>query len=327
MRTVLACNRVGSWFANRRGREVIMRWQALVFAAAVGVVACSSNGGSSGDVGAFASDYCNVVAKCCAASGLPAGGTTCRALITATASRGTYDPNEGKKCLDALHAAESSADFCSKGLGDTDAACNNVLQSHGSKQPGEACMQTSDCAPSSDGKVTCFTQYVMADGGSSEVRTCVVQLRGKAGDMPCIGTALNLGGGASAYVYSYPSSMAVPARGALCYHDDNLYCDAKTQACAALGMTGATCSTSSDCIDADYCNSQMCMARLADGMPCPQGSQQCQATSSCDANTKQCTAGLAQGAPCTSGSQCQSKSCVNKMCGSSGLGVALLCSN
>jgi hypothetical protein len=189
-------------------------------------------------------------------------------------------------------------------------------------------MQTSDCAPSSDGTVTCYSQLVTADGGSSEVRTCIVEVRGKSGDTPCVGTVLNLGGGVTEYLYSFPPNMPAPARGTLCYHDDGLYCDSKTQACKALGMTGGMCSTSNDCVDADYCNTQMCTPRLADGMMCPQGAQQCLPTSHCDTTTKQCTAGLPQGAPCSSSTDCQSKSCVNKMCGSAqSLGLALLCSN
>jgi hypothetical protein len=91
----------------------------------------------------------------------------------------TYDPAAGDTCLVALRAAAAQPGFC-----ETTALrpveCDPAFGQTGTLAPGAPCGSDNDCAPSSEGRVACFNADV--------TRNCQVQIRGKAGDGPCVWT-------------------------------------------------------------------------------------------------------------------------------------------
>src|SRR5262249_30833992 len=137
-----------------------------------------------------------------------------------------YDPARGSKCIDELNATQSKATFCdmpTSDVPDCDGFFHENGSSDGTKQPGEPCENTSDCAAQSDGAVVCFTSF---DSNQAETRVCQVQLDGKAGDMPCLGTRDGYA------TYSYGSTAGPPPpRGYVCDLANNVYCSSKTKAC------------------------------------------------------------------------------------------------
>src|SRR6202035_3321269 len=120
--------------------------------------------------------------------------------------------------------------------------------------------------------------------------------------------------------------------GFICDTAGGVSCSHATQKCVPLGATGQACSTTTDCVAADYCvfsgSTSMCAARLPDGASCASSFDACQKTSYCDSSQK-CAPASPDGAACGSGitTPCQSNACINGKCGSSGsnLGLALIC--
>jgi hypothetical protein len=178
-------------------------------------------------------------------------------------------------------------------------------------------MQDADCAPSSEGMVVCeFGTNPM--GG--EIRQCQVQIPGKAGDTPCVGT---IDGNFTDFTGSY-----LPPKGYLCDVASGIYCDTTSMSCTALAMTGQSCTGSTRCVVGDYCDFTMskCAATKPAGSPC-QSFEECTSTTYCDPGSKTCTAKLADGSACTTSEACVGGSCVNSKCGgtSNDIGLALLC--
>jgi hypothetical protein len=296
------------------------------------VIACSGGSGGGGGGGAtsssFSAEFCQIYASnCCVQAGKSADGSQCTAFYDALTKNQQYDATKGQACLDALRARSSAPDFCSSGV--DDAACQGVFVEPGSaagtRKPGETCTEESDCAASPEGDVDCRSDF--SNGG--ETRTCQVQIPGKEGDTPCLGTK-----DGSITFYSSTGDQTTPPRGFICDVAAGVYCDSTSHACKKVGEIGADCTSGGEyaCVKAGYCDftTHKCVARTPVGGDCAASSTSCAEKSFCDQTTKKCVAGLADGAPCETSQQCASGSCVNKLCDKSSSGdfsTALLCSN
>lgn len=307
-----------------------MRAGALVVAFVwVGVVvAC---GGSSSSEAAtsdsFAEQYCASFAPCCGQANRPTDGATCKAFVAAAASGKTYDAVKGSACLDQIKAASSKPDFC-KELGSADApACQDVYTSPpGNVAAGGACKEDKDCAASPEGKVDCVSTFT----SGAETRICQVQITGKEGDSPCVGTR---DGNTTSFSTSGTGTPAVPSRGFMCNVSDGLRCDSKTTKCTRISDVGGPCDGSRyACVKTAYCDpTQKCAARLSEGAACGTNgvsTSACAEGTYCDTTTKKCTKALPVGAACTKSDQCETDRCLNGKCDTSGgdsLSLVLLC--
>lgn len=294
------------------------------------LVACGSggSGGGAGDTSSFASQYCEIFSQCCGKKGYPTDGSTCRNFLNQGASGRQYDPVAGDACLGELRAASSKPDFCESGT--SPASCKAVYKSSGGGvAPGQACTEDEDCASSPDGDVECARQF---NSSGSDTRVCQVQIRGKEGDGPCVGTR---DGNTTSFSSSSTNDEPLPARAYICNVSDNLACDGQTRKCVRIQDVGGPCDGSGqyDCVKTAYCDYQKktCVARLPAGTDCGStfSSNVCQEKLYCDQTTKKCTQALATGTACQRSDQCESRSCVNGKCeeGSSlgDLGYVLLC--
>jgi hypothetical protein len=291
-------------------------------------VACSSSSNSSGTVAAGKDDFiaklCDLYMPCCAKAGKPADGAQCRAFYGAFAGT-NYDAASGNACLSEVKAQSSSPTFCETGTSSsTSPSCSKVFSSAaGVKKPGEECTQDSDCAASSEGSVDCRSLF--KDGAT--IKKCQVQIVGKAGDTPCLGTV-------DGNITSYNSSgdTDVLPRGYLCNVKDGVRCDSTTDKCVAIPKIGEACTSgTAACTDDAYCDSttKKCVARKPSGSMCSSfTTNECADGLYCNSTTKVCTTAIADGAACKSSSECLSRSCVNGSCakaGSSNLTTAFLC--
>jgi len=286
----------------------------LVILGSFGALA-SCGGGGEGGAGTkadFIASYCDKLSPCCQEAGLPSDGAQCKQLLSAFAT-GTYDADAGEACLAAIDA---SSTFCDDG---NVPECQGVFDSAtGSVQPGGECTKASDCAPSAEGKVDCAFAFT---SGGGQIQKCQVQIDGKAGDNPCVGTR---DGNTTTFVLSED----VPPKGYICDVADKLFCDEDTSACTAERAVGDACNGSpSECGADAFCDfaTQACAARLPEGSPCSDFDS-CKSGTYCDFDTSVCTATIPDGSACTSGSSCASGSCVNGKCASNGgSGLSLLC--
>jgi len=298
------------------------------------VVACTSGTGSTGgpsDSSGFITQFCDLFTPCCQKAGKPTDGATCRAFYTAFTGASQYDAQKGGDCLAEVRAQQSSPTYC-EGLNGASPSCKKVFKeaSTGSALPGADCTKDSDCASSLEGEVNCASSY---GSGGAESKACQVEIEGKEGDMPCVGTrsgSTTIGG--SSFGSGDAGPPRPPAKGYVCDVAKGVYCDSKTTACAKVSDVGGACETSNSyaCVKTAICDfaTKKCIDRLAVGADCSKNSGACADKSSCDSTTKKCVAGLADGAACTSGSQCESDRCVNSKCGDTGsddLSVQLLC--
>jgi hypothetical protein len=283
------------------------------------LAACGPNGGSKpADMTSFIAQYCEILMPCCSKAGRSTDPAQCKALFTAFSSSSTYDATAGGTCIDALKAASSSATFCDNGGGDV-SACDPVFNANtGVKKPGESCSQDGDCAASTEGKVDCATSY---SSTGAQTKVCQVQVKGTAGDSPCVAT---IDGNTTSY---YLGSTTPPSKAFTCDVADHLYCD--TSGTTANPPTPAKCTTQKDvdgvctssfgheCVKSAYCSYtlQKCVARVAAGQTCDTGvSNACVDGYDCDDTSKKCVALLANGATCTGAAQCASDRCVNGAC-------------
>jgi hypothetical protein len=274
--------------------------------------------GSCGDdadsASGFASAYCDLLKPCCAMANLSTDGKQCQLLFGAFGGQARYDKAAGEACLAETRAIAGSADFCTTGLDVP--ACDRVFVSGGKKQPGETCTDDEDCAPSSEGEVTCD---LMFGTGGAQIRKCQVQVKGKEGDKPCVATK-------DGNVTSGNVSLDdIPPRGYVCHVADGLRCDSITDSCVKLKLSGEACSgADSECVRTAYCDDDQMPARCADrkvvGASCtPSFDSGCAAGAWCSDSTRMCAAQVALGAACTQSGQCLSGNCVNGKCARSGL--------
>jgi hypothetical protein len=268
--------------------------------AAVGCGDSKSDG--AGDREQFLSQLCAEFSDCCKAAGRPSDGSQCRAFYGAFTSASSYDQAAASTCLDEVRAQGSAKCDASS---TTTPSCGKVFATSGTKQPGEACEDDSDCAPPASGRVECASDF----GAGATVQQCQVRLPGKAGSTPCIGTV------EGKITYYSGSTDGIPAMGYLCDRADGLSCDSQTGACESLSAVGEACAGSRDCVTSGYCAfaEGVCKARAAVGATCS-GDDECVAGAYCDPAAKACAATRANGAACTADAECESDNCVNMKC-------------
>ena len=297
-------------------------------AAALAVVAAGCNAsvdgmGSGSDasatdpaIEAFLAAYCDLFRPCCAAAGYRTDGEVCRAYFRAYLSHLTYDAAGGETCIREIKAATS--DVCG-GERALPRSCDFVVHRADARQrPGEACDDSSGCARSDEGPVACALQ----SAGAAYVRKCQIQLHGKVGDQPCVGT---LKGGSTLYPASKLTD--VPARGYLCEMEEGLRCG-DTGACEPLKAVGQPCLTyPPECAQGAYCDGKThtCLALHPIGSACGDAaaysSAECGEGAFCS-ESNLCTAVLADRAACTASKQCGRHLCVNAKCDVSAVGNA-----
>ena len=274
--------------------------------------ACGKN-----DAENFADSYCAEVAKCCTQAGISSNGQVCHMLF----SGGSYNATAGQACLNEMNAKVAAGTFCSDN--GTSTTCNQVYSTgaSGSKKPGDTCEQDSDCASSAKGKVTCASLYT---GSENWIYKCQVQIAGKAGDGPCLGTQ------DGDIFSSFSTSTVLPSEGYVCNTADGVQC--ATGTCVALSAVGQSCDYSSNCVRDAFCDSNShCTSRAAAGATCKGvDSDECTSGYYCPtASSRQCTAKAANGSACTSDSMCKSDTCNTGTCQAGALeafGWSIVCS-
>jgi hypothetical protein len=295
-----------------------IRFASGLMAAAL-ALSCGGGGGGGSTATEFISSYCDFVTPCCAKAKLKADGQQCKLLLTAFAPA-NYNPTAGQACLSELQAASTKPDFCQSALDGPSCDAAFPQSSKGTRKPGEVCTQDGDCASSPEGKVEC--QHLFRSG--TEVRKCQLQVTGKEGDQPCVGTVERNGTSVQ-----FVGGDDIPARGYLCRVADGLYCDVTTQVCTRFKAVGETCSQEGDCGPSAFCDGyRNCAARKNVGEPCIGTRDECADGAFCQATTMTCAARLGDGAACMDSDACKSSSCVNGKCAGdvpADLGLAFLC--
>jgi hypothetical protein len=287
--------------------------KACLLAALVVVAPACGNGNGGGK---FAEVYCAEAAKCCTQLGISGNGQLCRFMLSAAPANAATDA-----CLAEMHAQVAAGTFCSHD-GPSE-ACNAAFSSSatGNKKPGETCDTDSECAPSSDGKVLCASRFI----DDVWIHKCQVQMRGQAGDGPCLGTQ----DGAVFSSLTTSPVTDVASRGYVCDTADGVEC--ASDKCVALASLGQSCAYSNDCVRTAFCDSKdRCVARVAAGATCTGAdSDECAIGYYCpDASPRQCNAQVGTGASCSSEAMCKSNTCVDGTCKPNMLetfGWALIC--
>jgi hypothetical protein len=289
----------------------------LGFVTAV-ALACATGCGKD-DSEKFVDSYCAEVAKCCGQAGLPADGKTCHDWMTFVAMAGSYNSSAGDACLAEMRSQVSAGTFCT-GSSSSPSPCDSVYgSSSGNKKPGETCTFETDCAPSSQGKVVCASIVV----NNTSIDKCQVQIAGKAGDTPCVGTQE----GDMFFHYEASGATDVVSQGYSCDVANAVTCQDGT--CVALTPLGASCLISTECVRTAYCSypQDVCTTKVSAGGACTGiAGSECVDSAYCDTGTRQCTAKLANGAACASSIACQSLYCSGGTCqGSSNVALSWLC--
>jgi hypothetical protein len=305
---------------------------AVVLVVALGAFACggtaSSGGTNVSTSSAFLTQLCDAFTPCCSATGKQGDTNKCAAAYGVLTDGMKYDATAASKCLDEVHAASANPAFCTGG-GSPTPSCKSVFVDgpgvNGTKAPGDACNESSDCAASSEGNVTCLSSYTTNGTDSSETRICQLQIDGNEGDAPCIGTK-------DGNVSFGDASSSPPAKGYVCDLAKGVGCSSKTHACTKIPVTGEPCATdsgTSPCAATAYCDlaTSTCVDRVAIGASCEKAT--CADQGYCEKSTKQCTAVHAAGEACETSEQCgHEASCTNGACESFQafqLGLELVC--
>jgi hypothetical protein len=283
--------------------------KAVVLGSLVGLgcaaIGCSDGeSGGAGNKDQFLAQVCDEYADCCVAAGRPGDGAQCRAFYAAFAPP-NYDQAAADACLAEIRAL--GGDKCD--FSRSTPSCEKVFSSGGSAQPGEACEDDADCAPSDEGEVECASDFTI----DATVQQCQVRVTGVAGSTPCVGTV------DGNVTFSSGTAEGIPAMGYLCHIADGLTCDSTTGACQALAAVGEPCAGFDGCVTSAYCDfaSGSCLERKALGEPCGTDDE-CQEGGYCDqsaATDSTCLASRAQGEACTTNSECASDNCTNQECG------------
>ena len=276
----------------------------------------------------FNDTFCSYVGGCCKQLGLSGNANTCGQFMSLASAGGHYDSKRGDACLAEMKAEVAAGTFCSASSASAPSACDSVYSggTSGNKKPGDPCNVDGDCAPSTEGKVVCASLFI----NNAFVDKCQVQIAGKAGDTPCLGTQE---GGVFSNTFS-GTPTDVLARGYVYDTANGVFCNGATNACVALLSAGAPCIGSSECLRTTYCKSppDVCTARVASGDACsPTDDSPCVDGFYCNSVSKTCVAKLANTSPCSDSQMCQSDYC-SGTCQSnplssigSALGFALLC--
>jgi hypothetical protein len=248
------------------------------------------------------------------------------------AQKVTYDGTRAKQCIDAL--SKQSCDLSAHDSRIQPAVCAAMF--NGTLAGGAACSINIECAsgtcelPMTCPEAGCCVGACRASqapdkvgGACAKDHDCANGLV-CAGDMTCHALAKATedctndhecadGLGCINPLATMPGTCrALPHLGEPCPYlrcaDENLRCDeASTHSCVLLGLTGATCATSTECSPYLACdlNTHTCQELPTLGMTCV-GS--CQGESFCGP-TGTCIAPQANGTPCSSFGQCASYYC------------------
>lgn len=276
-----------------------------------GVVACSDDSGA-GNKDDFIAKLCAEYMGCCKAAGRPSDGAQCRAFYGAFSSPGSYDQGAADACLTEVRARQDQCDSSSASA----PSCGKVFSSNGTKKPGEACEDNTDCVAPASGEVECVSDF----SAGATTRQCQEQLPGSEGSTPCLGTR----DGDST---SYSGVDGLPATGYICDKADGLACNGQTDTCERLAAVGEACVSTAQCVRAAYCDfaGGQCKAQQALGAGCT-SEEQCAEPSYCDSESKTCAALRAIGDACTSDAQCDKDDCTNGKCGAGNdLALTFLC--
>lgn len=248
---------------------------------------------------------------CCKADGKPSSVDACQKFYGLFAGP-VADEGLARTCIDQINAARQAGTFCGVDPDVVAPACDSVFgktsgsNNGGSKQPGELCQDSDECAEVAGAtSVFCSTDFTSTPEGSSQTRYCEVTVT-KAEGEDC-------------------ADLPKGYRGQ-CNEKDGAYCDSKSKKCKLPAPQGAECSPNSfpsSCQKGLLCankpgeggapSTYLCEPRLADGASCENASSSCLEASYCSTD-KVCTPSLADGSPCTSSQTCASKSCVNNKC-------------
>lgn len=253
----------------------------------------------------FFGALCASDGPCCVDQGARADPKACLDFFQAIGAGITYDAVNGADCVKWLRAATHDYTVC-LGTEPPPASCDKAFGAAapvgGTHLPGEACSSLSECAPSAEGEVDCHFQ-----SAETTTRICQLQLRGHAGDAPCLGTRDEMGTSGAV-----PEGGA-PARGYVCDLADGVFCNGT--ACAPLSPLGGACNELQWCDLSTYCDNGTgtCVARQPVAAPCDWDGA-CLTGAYCDDATDSCAMRLAAGASCTDSAECASYLCSNGAC-------------
>jgi hypothetical protein len=265
----------------------------------------------------FIRSMCAFSAPCCAMAGLADGVMFCRNFFGLVATRSSYDVTAGEACLTAMREESVKPQFCEDITGPP--VCARVFQPNqprGNQQPGQSCASSRECAPAAEGESRCINPQ----GGPA---WCQVQIRGTAGDGPCVATV-----GRKYETWYNDSQGEKILRGYLCDETEGLYCDGVDRHCARKKPLGQPCSSTEQCETTDFCdiNERTCLARKPVGAACLP-SQVCVDPAFCN-STRTCSVGLPTGSRCSNPDDCRSGTCETGKCGPTlDPSVGLLCGN
>ena len=256
-------------------------------------------------------EQCKLLSVCCVQAGRSASTAVCESSILSLSSPYDYDPVAGRACLADMQKQAKLPDFCS--LDNDSAACAATVKiKRGSVQPGAQCAFDAQCAPSPRGNVRCQTPVdsLMA----STIGICRLEIVGKKGDAPCVGTAL--------FDIDYPFYVTAPDSLALGYICPNLNgkglrcgesgaCEPvppKTGSCAQFDKTG--------CEADQRCNlvTGACAAKQGYGDSCTY-LDDCESHAFCDESRGTCQPRNGEGATCAEDVQCLNAECKEGKCG------------
>jgi hypothetical protein len=280
-------------------------------------IALSSISCSKSDSDKFADNYCAEVAKCCHQSALPSDGKACHELMDLLAVGEPYNSQAGDACMTEVRSQVSAGIFCIGLNLSLSTTCHAAFGSY-NKMPGEDCTLPSDCAPSSIGQVRCASLNV----GDNVISKCLVQVPGKAGDTPCIGT--QEGNVFLSHVPSIPTDVL--SQGYICNIAEGMTC--RDGACITPASVGENCLFSTDCVRTAYCNKSqhLCTPKINAGGDCTgTDDSECVDSAYCDTDAKQCKAQLANGATCTRSDVCQIGYCFNGKCQDNASSLSSIC--
>ena len=268
----------------------------------------------------FVDEYCARVSPCCSG---PKLGDDCRTLALRAAQDLQFDADAATACLARLGQYQAEPEFCSSigqswyhsGWGAAIPECEGVFSHRGGSgdlQAGATCIWDDECAAPERGIARCVSTDVLSES------TCVHLTKAEAGD-PCLGTA-----GVSATETDWVAE-ATPDGSSLCYHSEDLRCDARTRTCVGARALGEACSSTLECASDAYCAPNgVCSVRLVEGARCDFFSGECAGTGACTNETRTCTLPLPAGAACPASgdADCASGVCEDGVCSDP---LALLC--
>jgi hypothetical protein len=164
--------------------------------------------------------------------------------------------------------------------------------------PGGLCEWEGDCARPAEGWIDCQQKH------------CQVQMRGKEGDGPCLGTV-------HFDRAAYPAfGLESGPKGFFCHLSDGLRCSGSTTRCERIARVGEACIPEmAACESGAYCEprTRSCQTRKPEGATC-ETYVLASCSGYCDDTTRTCGRADPVGAACADSSRCPDTACVNGRC-------------